>query len=177
MPRSSKHSSKHGSRDTREYSDSEKDFALKDRKVKDGNVAKVSKDSNSGEKRKLDSKDGKEVNGSGNGEYSEEYGSSKRRKERSNVGQEDRDEGSRKSKTSGDSKSRRDWSLGVYGEDEEMKKSSGGKGDGKHKESGRKERKEGGAEKEMIFDDEEQRLHKQVFENTGKVIVLRQSFA
>ncbi|KAI4307120.1 hypothetical protein L6164_030340 [Bauhinia variegata] len=187
MPRSSKHkSSKHSSRDTREYSDSEKDSGLKDRKSKDESVTKVLKDSTSSEKRKLDSKDVKGVLGSGNGEYYDEYSSSKRRKERNNDGvgdrwnggEDDRGEGSRKSRSLGDSKSRRrDESAVVYGESEEAKKSSG-KGEGKHKDSGRKESREGGAEKEKKFkesrtersvDNEEQRMSKQVFENTGKV--------
>ena len=107
MPRSSKHKlSKHSSRDSREYSDSEKDSSLKDRKGKDETVTKVPKDSSSSEKRKFDSKDMKDVYGSGNGEYSDEYGSSKRRKEQSNDeagdrwndDEEDRGEGSKKSK-------------------------------------------------------------------------------
>ncbi|KAI4337960.1 hypothetical protein L6164_016321 [Bauhinia variegata] len=184
MPRSSKHkSSKHSSRDTREYSDSEKDSGLKDRKSKEESVTKVSKDSSLSEKRKLDSKDVKDLHDSGNGDYSDEYGSSKRRKERNNDGvgdrwnggEDDRGEVSRKSRSSGDSKSRkRDESTGVYGEYEEVKKSSG-KAEGKHKDSGRKESREGGAEKEKKFkecrrersvDKEEQRMSKQVFENT-----------
>ncbi|XP_028790822.1 nipped-B-like protein B [Neltuma alba] len=181
MPRSSKHkSSKHSSRDTRDYSDSDKDSCLKDRKGKDESTVKVSKDSSSFEKRKPDSKD---VHGFGNGENSDEYASSKRRKERSNDGvgdrwnggEDERGEGSKKSKTSGDSKSRRrDESVGVYGEGEEVKKSSS-KGEGKHKEQGRKESRESGMEKERKFkevrsersvDNEEQRTSKHAYENT-----------
>ncbi|KAI9098016.1 hypothetical protein K1719_025787 [Acacia pycnantha] len=181
MPRSSKHkSSKHSSRDTRDYSDSDKDSSLKDRKGKDESTAKVLKDSSFFEKRKPDSKD---VHGFGNGENSDEYASSKRRKERSNDGvgdrwnggEDERGEGSKKSKTSGDSKSRRrDESVGVYGEGEEVKKSSS-KGEGKHKEPGRKESRESGMEKERKFkevrsersvDNEEQRMSKHVYENT-----------
>ncbi|KAF7816699.1 nipped-B-like protein B [Senna tora] len=184
MPRSSKHkSSKHSSRDTRDYSDSDKDSSLKDRKSKDESTVKVSKDSSSVEKRKSDSKD---VHGFGNGDNSDEYASSRRRKERSNDGVgdrwnggEDEREGSKRSKTSGDSKSRRrDESVGVYGEGEEIKKSSS-KGDGKHKDSGRKESRESVTEKERKFkesrseksvDNEEQRTSKQVYENTGKIL-------
>ncbi|MED6211385.1 hypothetical protein PIB30_073196 [Stylosanthes scabra] len=187
MPRSSKHkSSKHSSRDAREYSDSERDSGFKDRKSKDdGAAVKPSKDSSSAEKRRLDSRgDGKEVHGSGNGDYSDEYASSsKRRKdggggERWNGGDDDRGEGSRKSKAaSGDSKSRRrDGSVGAYGEGEEGKRSSG-KGEGKHKDSssGRRESREGWSEKERksrgegrsedSVDEEEQRAPKHGFEN------------
>lgn len=181
MPRSSKHkSSKHSSRDTRDYSDSDKDSGLKDRKGKDESSAKVSKDSSSLEKRKPDSKD---TRGFGNGENSDEHASSKRRKERSNDGvgdrwnggEDERGEGSRKSKTSGDSKSRRrDEGVGVYGEGEEVKKSSS-KGEGKHREPGRKESRESGTERERKFkevrsersvDNVEQRISKHVYENT-----------
>ncbi|KAJ7965361.1 zinc finger CCCH domain-containing protein 13-like isoform X1 [Quillaja saponaria] len=185
MPRSSKHkSSKHSSRDTREYSDSEKDSGLKDRKLKEENVAKASKDLSSSEKRKLDLKDVKDLYGSVNGEYVEEYGSSKRRKERVsngvgdrwNAGEDDRVDGLKKADVLGDSKSkRRDESAGVYGEGDDVKKSSV-KGEGKHRDSRRKEGKEGGAEKdrklkegrsERLIDNEEQRVSKHVVENTG----------
>lgn len=177
MPRSSRHkSSKHSSRDAREYSDSEKDSSLKDRKSKEeSGVVRVSKDSGSTEKRKLDLKDGKDsYGGSGNGDYSEDLVSSKRRKERVDYGGSDRwnggeddhrgsGEGSKKSsKASGESKSKkRDESVELYAEGAEVKKStsSSGKGEGKHrdrdrdrdrdKDSIRKEGKEGGgAEKE-----------------------------
>ncbi|CAL5204045.1 unnamed protein product [Lathyrus oleraceus] len=171
MPRSSKHkSSKHSSRD---YSDSEKDSGVKDRKNKEEreSSAKAAKDSSSVEKRRLDSK---EVHG--NGEFSDEYGSSSKRRKESGGG--DRwnggDEGSKKSKAIGDSKSskRRDGSVGGHGEGEEVKRSSG-----KHKDSsstGRKENLEKEKEKDRKFkegrieesvDDQEQRLSKQVPEN------------
>ncbi|XP_027357046.1 zinc finger CCCH domain-containing protein 13 isoform X2 [Abrus precatorius] len=176
MPRSSKHkSSKHSSRDAREHSDSERDSGLKDRKSKEESsaAAKASKDSSSAEKRRLDSKDAH-----GNGEYSDEYASSsKRRKDGGGDRWNGGEEGSKKSKAVGDSKSRRrDGSVGVYGEGEEVKRSSS-KGDGKHRDSssGRKENREGGAEKEKerkfkegrseeSVDDQEQRVSKQVFE-------------
>ncbi|PRQ60417.1 hypothetical protein RchiOBHm_Chr1g0380961 [Rosa chinensis] len=153
MTRSSRHkSSKH--REVREYSDSEKDSSLKDRKESGGGGARVSS-----EKRKLDLKEGKE---SGNGEYAEELGSSKRRKERVvDDGGSDRwnggeyehrggsGEGSKKAvKGSGDSKSRkRDGSVEMYGEGGEGKKSGsgGGKGEGKHRDRDKdSSRKEGG---------------------------------
>ncbi|XP_061345698.1 uncharacterized protein LOC133291451 [Gastrolobium bilobum] len=176
MPRSSKHkSSKHSSRDAREYSDSERDSGLKDRKSKDESAAKASKDSSSVEKRRLDSKD---VHG--NGEYSDEYASSsKRRKEGGGDRWNGGEEGSKNSKALRDSKSRRrDGSVGVYGEGEDVKRSSG-KSDGKHKDSsssGRKESREGGAEKEKerkfkegrseeSVDGQEPRVTKHVFEN------------
>lgn len=188
MPRSSRHkSSKHSSKDARDYSDSEKDSSLKERKVKEDSSARISKDSGSGEKRKLDLKDSKDVYGSGNGEYLEEYTSSKRRKERVddgvsdrwNGGENDRAEGSKKSKASGDLKSKkRD-----EGEAEEPKKSSG-KSEGKHRESSRKESREGAGERERekdrdrkykegkgekLVDNEEHRGSKQATEKTGMI--------
>lgn len=189
MPRSSKHkSSKHSSRDTRDYSDSDKDSSLKDRKggKDESNSLKVSSSFDNKRKPEALSKD---VHGIGNGENSDEYASSsKRRKERGgndgggdrwNGGDDERGEGSKKAKISGDSKSRRrDESMGVYGEGEEVRK-SGGKSEGKHKEVGRKESRESGMEKERkvkegrgerSVDNEEQRVSsKHVYENTGKV--------
>ncbi|BAT78814.1 hypothetical protein VIGAN_02154900 [Vigna angularis var. angularis] len=173
MPRSSKHkSSKHSSRDAREHSDSERDSGAKDRRSKEeSGSAKASKDSGSGEKRRLDSKEAH-----GNGEYSDEYASSSKR--RKDGGGGDRwnggEEGTKKSKAAGDSKSRRrDGSVGVYGEGEEVKRSSG-KGDGKHRDSASGRSREGATEKERIFkeggrseesvDEQEQRVSKQVFE-------------
>jgi hypothetical protein len=78
MPRSSHHkSSKHSSREAREYSDSEKELNLKDQKES--------------EKQKVDStKDAKDLHGSGNGDYSEEHGSLKQRRERVGDGVSDR---------------------------------------------------------------------------------------
>ena len=191
MPRSSRHkSSKHSSREAREYSDSEKELNLKDRKGKEesGGGARVSKES---EKRKVDStKDAKDLHGSGNGDYSEEHGSSKRRRERAgdgvsdrwNGGEDDRTEVSKKlkeSKASGELKSgsssrRREEGVGMYVEGEEGKKSSG-----KHRDSGRKEGKEGVVEREKkskevksersVIDNDEHRETKKTVENTGKV--------
>ncbi|OMP02228.1 hypothetical protein COLO4_11264 [Corchorus olitorius] len=94
MPRSSRHkSSKHSSRDARDYSDSERDSGLKEKekKSKEESSVRVSKESGSGEKRKLDSKEtSKELWSSGNGEYVEEYSSSKRRKDKTDDGVSDR---------------------------------------------------------------------------------------
>lgn len=70
--------------------------------------------------------------------------------------------------------------MGVYGEGEEVKKSSG-KGDGKHRDSASGRIREGAAEKEKerkfkeggrseeSVDEQEQRVSKQVFEINGKV--------
>jgi hypothetical protein len=148
---------------------------VKDRKSnKDESSVKVSKDS-SVEKRRLDSK---EVHG--NGEYSDEYGSSSKRRRESGGGGGDRwnggDEGSKKSKAIGDSKSsrRRDGSVGLHGDGEEAKRSSG-----KHRDSsssGRKENVEKEKEKdrklkegriEESVNDQEQRSSKLVLENNG----------
>ncbi|KAG2709609.1 hypothetical protein I3760_05G247400 [Carya illinoinensis] len=192
MPRSSRHkSSKHSSREAREHSDSEKDSNLKDRKGKEesGGVSRVPKESGSSEKRKVDSlKEAKDFYGTGNGDYSEEHGPSKRRRERAgdgvsdrwNGGEEDRNEVSKRSKeskalgepkSSGSSK-RREEGVGVYGEGAEAKKSSG-----KHRDSGRKESREGGIEREkrikeaktdrLVVENEEQREAKKVVEKTG----------
>ena len=132
MPHSSKHkSSKHSSRDAREHSDSERDSGAKDRRSKEesGGGGGAKKDSSSAEKRRLDSKDAH-----WNGEYSDEYASSSKRHKDGGGGGDQwngREEGLKKSKTAGDSKSRRrDERVGVYGEGEEVKRSSG-KGDGK----------------------------------------------
>ncbi|CAJ1974387.1 unnamed protein product [Sphenostylis stenocarpa] len=175
MPRSSKHkSSKHSSRDAREHSDSERDSGAKDRRSKEESVgAKASKDSGSGDKRRMDSKEAH-----GNGEYSDDYASSSKR--RKDGGGGDRwnggEEGTKKSKAAGDSKSRRrDGSVGVYGEGDEVKRSSG-KGDGKHRDSASGRSREGATEKEKdrkfkeggrseeSVDEPEQRVFKQVFE-------------
>lgn len=145
MPRSSKHkSSKHSSRDARDYSDSERDSGLKDRKSKEESAA--AKAPKEAEKRRVESKEG---------EYSDEYGSSKRRKDggdRWNGGEDDRGEGSKK-----DSKSRRrDGSVGMYKESRE----------------GERKLKDGRSEELVDVDDDEQkpRVPKQVFEhNNGKV--------
>ncbi|XP_031274847.1 uncharacterized protein LOC116133279 [Pistacia vera] len=151
MTRSSRHkSSKRSSRDARDYSDSEKDSSLKDRKGKDeGSSVRVSKDSGgSGEKRKLDSKESKDLFVSGNVDYEEYNSSSKRRKDRAEDsgndrwnggGEDDRTEsGSRKSKVSSETKSKRR-------DDDELQRS---KSEGKHRESSRKESREVERERE-----------------------------
>ncbi|XP_011101049.1 ankyrin repeat domain-containing protein 11-like [Sesamum indicum] len=91
MPRSSRHKShkqsKHSSKD---YSDSDEDvIKMKEKGSKDENSVRVHKDSASGEKRKIasqvrESKDSKDL--SGNGDVLEAYVSSKRRKEKTDVG-------------------------------------------------------------------------------------------
>lgn len=97
MPRSSRHKShkqsKHSSRDVRERSDSEEDVKTKNGR-EEGSV-RVSKDASSGDKRKLASqlRDGKDLSGLGNGDASEEYASSKRRKDRVDVPGSDRWDG------------------------------------------------------------------------------------
>ncbi|KAL5746535.1 hypothetical protein ACOSP7_027681 [Xanthoceras sorbifolium] len=169
MPKSSRHkSSKHSSRDARDYSDSEKDSGLKER-----SGVRVSKELGlgSGEKRKLDSKeskDSKDVLASGNGDHVEEYNnsnsSSKRRRDRGDDsandrwnggggGEDDRTvEGStRKSKVSSESKSKR------RDENEEQRSKS----DGKHRESSRKESREAEKEKEKEKERERERKGKE----------------
>ncbi|GAV66206.1 hypothetical protein CFOL_v3_09716 [Cephalotus follicularis] len=170
MPRSSRHkSSKHSSRDARDYSDSEKDSSLKDRKGKEEITARAAKESGFSEKRKLESKDGKDVVVSGNGEYAEEYSSSKRRKGKIDEGGDDRWNGggevSKKSKASADSKSkRRDDGEGA----EDVRKSSG-KSEWKHRDSSRKEGREGGGgEKEKEREKEREREKEKERERKGK---------
>ncbi|KAG9448278.1 hypothetical protein H6P81_014406 [Aristolochia fimbriata] len=106
MPRSSRHKShkqhKYSSKDARDYSDSDEEEVLKERKAREGPAVssgiRVLKDSDSNEKRKV-----KDLLGPGNGDYSGEYGSSKRRKDRAdstvgsdrwNGGDDERVEGS-----------------------------------------------------------------------------------
>ncbi|VFQ59764.1 unnamed protein product [Cuscuta campestris] len=98
MPRSSKSKShkqsKHSSKEKREYSDSEEDVKMKDRSIKEESSARASKDlghSVSGDKRKFSSqaregREGKDLSNYGNGEVTEEYVSSKRRKEKGDGG-------------------------------------------------------------------------------------------
>ncbi|KAI4325002.1 hypothetical protein MLD38_030438 [Melastoma candidum] len=168
MPRSSRNkSSKHASRDAREYSDSEDDLEVKERKGRkeeeegSGSV-RVSKYSVLSEKRKLDGKEGRRDGydgGSGDGEnYSSS--SSKRRKgresgdgvsDRWNGGgeyAEEKGDGSWKTRGQGDLKSSRRRDDGI----EEMKK-SGGRSEKHGKESSRKE----GKEKERERDGERER--------------------
>ncbi|KAJ4954805.1 hypothetical protein NE237_011588 [Protea cynaroides] len=100
MPRSSRHKShkqhKHSSKDAREYSDSEEDGNLKGRKGREEAAVRVSRDSASGEKRKLASlsQDIKDMFALGNGDLSDEYVSSKRRKDRVDASVTDRWNGS-----------------------------------------------------------------------------------
>ncbi|CAI9771798.1 unnamed protein product [Fraxinus pennsylvanica] len=91
MTRSSRHKShkqsKHSSKD---YSDSEEDVKLKEKSSKDENPARDYRGSTSGEKRKISSqvREGKDSKDMRNGEASEDYVLSKRRKEKANVGKE-----------------------------------------------------------------------------------------
>ncbi|CAN1751157.1 hypothetical protein LINPERHAP1_LOCUS4246 [Linum perenne] len=157
MPRSSRHkSSKHKDAKERDYSDSEKETSLKERKSKEESSSRVLKESASGEKRKLDSKESKDAvvgGGSGNGEHLEGYSSSsKRRKERTedggandrwNGGEDGKGEVSRKSKEKlseskskrRDESSKREENAGNVGESEEVGRRSSGKSEGKHKDS------------------------------------------
>ncbi|XP_019415233.1 PREDICTED: uncharacterized protein LOC109326831 isoform X3 [Lupinus angustifolius] len=166
MPRSSKNkSSKHSSRDAREYSDPERDSGVKDRKIKNKNSATAAKV----EKRRVavDSN-------SKEGQYTDDYGggSSKRRKDsggdRWNGGGDDNRGGDATKK---DSKSSRRREEGG----EEVKRSGG-----KHKDSssrkesreGERKLKDGRSEESLIdvVDDEQhkqQRVNKQVFENNN----------
>ncbi|OMO88383.1 hypothetical protein CCACVL1_08418 [Corchorus capsularis] len=175
MPRSSRHkSSKHSSRDARDYSDSERDSGLKEKekKSKEESSVRVSKESGSGEKRKLDSKEtSKELWSSGNGEYVEEYSSSKRRKDKTDDGVSDRwnggeddGRGEKKSKTSSEAKSKRREEV----EGEDSKKS---KSEGKHRESSRKEEREREkkgkeSKSDRLIESEEHRTVKQSAEKT-----------
>ncbi|XP_039062471.1 zinc finger CCCH domain-containing protein 13-like [Hibiscus syriacus] len=139
MPRSSRHkSSKHSSRDSKDYSDSERESGLKEEK----NTKEKSKPG-SGEKRKLDSKDtSKDVWISGNGDYLEEYSSSKRRREKVDDGASDRwngneddGKGEKKSRTSSESKSKRR-------EDAEGDDTKRSRSEGRYRESSRREERE-----------------------------------
>ncbi|KAK8587252.1 hypothetical protein V6N12_021754 [Hibiscus sabdariffa] len=114
MPRSSRHkSSKHSSRGARDYSDSEKDSGLKEKKkrTKEECSGRFSKEPGSGDKRKLDSKDtSKDPWISENGDYAEEHSSSKRLKDKAEDGVSNRwngVKGEKKSRTSSESKSKR----------------------------------------------------------------------
>ncbi|XAR70170.1 hypothetical protein NMG60_11026944 [Bertholletia excelsa] len=161
MPRSSRHKShkqsKHTSRDAREPSDSEEDEKTRDGSSKDECLVRVPRDAASGEKRKqcLD----KELSVHGNGDASEDYVVSKRRKEKPSVSAssdrrsdwgDEQDGGQRVekemkgeySKAVGDSKSKsgrrhagvseeKDYNVCLVVEKEESK--SRGRGDSKRK--------------------------------------------
>lgn len=170
MPRSSRHkSSKRSSREPREYSDSEKDSGLKERKGReDGRHLKES-----GEKRKLDSTKSVDVAKEllvgplAKVEYIDEYGPSsssvKKRKEKvdddrwtggdnhNNEHELSKSEMMKEVKNSSDSKrsSRRDEIIVSVVDGDEGKR-SGSKVESKHHRSDRKERgeKEVGSERE-----------------------------
>ncbi|XWS61315.1 hypothetical protein CRYUN_Cryun07bG0115700 [Craigia yunnanensis] len=175
MPRSSRHkSSKHSSRDARDYSDSEKDLGLKEKekKTKEESSGRSLKESGGGEKRKLDSKEtSKDLWSSGNVEYVEEYSSSKRRKDKADDGVSDRwnggeddGKGENKSKASSESKSKRREE--VEGDDTRRNKN-----EGKHRESSRKEEREREkkskeGKSDRLIESEEHRTVKQSAEKT-----------
>ncbi|KAE9587240.1 hypothetical protein Lalb_Chr23g0271551 [Lupinus albus] len=162
MTRSSKHkSSKHSSRDAREYSDSERDSGVKYRKSKEESAAAAKV-----EKRRAVDSNSKE------GEYSDDYGggSSKRRKDGSGDRWNGGGDGDRGEATKKDSKSS---SRRREEEGEEVKRTSG-----KHNKdsSGRKESRESerklkdGRSEELLVDGEKQqqpRVNKQGFENNN----------
>ncbi|XP_021843082.2 uncharacterized protein [Spinacia oleracea] len=163
MPRSSRHkSSKHSSREVRDYSDSEKDSGLKEKKGRDDGGSYSSrhlKESTSGEKRKIDSKSvdvTKDLSGVVvNVDYVEEYvassSSSKKRKEKEDddrwTGGDNNEHDLSKSDSKRSSRREENSVAGVVGE--EVKK-SGSKVESKHHRSERKERseKEGGSERD-----------------------------
>ncbi|KAL3331496.1 hypothetical protein AABB24_035030 [Solanum stoloniferum] len=187
MPRSSKHKShkqsKHSPKEGRDYSYSDSDEEMKtkekekekERSSKEDSLARVSKDSihsGSGEKRKHSSqskegKDGKDLSGYGNGDASEEYVSSKRRKEKVEAGSGgadrwngaadsalkgeslkiDADKGSKgkETKSSSDSKSKSSKKEGNIASLVEKEESRSGRVESKRKsekDSGRKEGKD-----------------------------------
>lgn len=162
MPRSSRHkSNKHSSREVRDYSDSEKESGLKEKKGRDdggSNSSRHLKESISGEKRKIDSKsvDSSVKDLSGgivNVDYVDEYvassSSSKKRKEKEDDDRWTGGDNNEHDLSKSDSKrsSRREESLAV-GFDGEEGKRSGSKAESKHHRSERKER----SEKEGVSD-------------------------
>ncbi|KAL8160558.1 hypothetical protein V2J09_002095 [Rumex salicifolius] len=156
MPKSSRHkSSKHSSREGRDYSDSEKDTSLKEKKSKEESVShRVSREYTSGEKRKYESKpvDGKDAGGAGNVDFVEDYVSSSSKKRRDKVdddrwtgGDTDERESMKAEKdlkglSDSKSRSRRGNESSARVADVDEGKKSAGKGDSKHHRSERKER-------------------------------------
>lgn len=169
MPRSSRHkSNKHSSREARDYSDSEKDPGMKEKRGRDDGGGNSSsrhvKESTSGEKRKLESKSvdiTKDSIGAANADYIDGFApsSSKKRKEKVDddrwTGGDNEPEFSKSEikemKSSGDSRrsSRRDENIAT-GFDGDEGKRSGTKVESKAYRSDRKERseKEGASERE-----------------------------
>ncbi|XP_059276339.1 uncharacterized protein LOC132030645 isoform X1 [Lycium ferocissimum] len=175
MPRSSKHKSHKQSKHSPDYSDTDSEVRMKDkeRSSKEDGLARVSKDSihsSSGEKRKH-SKDGKDLTGYGNGDASEEYVSSKRRKEKAEAssgggdrwnGAEslkiDGDKGSKgkEMKSSSDSKSKSSKKEGssVASLVEKEESSKSGRVDSKRKSEKDSARKEGGKDSKEVKEKE-----------------------
>ncbi|CAN4127228.1 unnamed protein product [Withania somnifera] len=193
MPRSSKHKShkqsKYSPKEGRDYSYSDSDEEVKmkekekekERSSKEDSLARVSKDlihSGSGEKRKHSSqskeggKDGKDLSGYGNGDASEEYvSSSKRRKEKAEMGscgadrwngagdsamkgeslKIDADKGSKgkETKSSSDSKSKNSKKEGSIASLVEKEESKSGRVESKRKSEKDSARKEGKDSKEV----------------------------
>ncbi|KAK4365494.1 hypothetical protein RND71_016852 [Anisodus tanguticus] len=182
MPRSSKHKShkqsKHSPKEGRDYSysDSDSEVKMKEKEKDKDSLARVSKDSihsSSGEKRKhsSQSKEGKDLSGYGNGDASEEYVSSKRRKEKveASSGGGDRwngvddsgvkgeslkldgDVGSKgkETKSSGDSKSKNSKKEGSIASLVEKEERESGKVESKRKSEKDSARKEGRESKEV----------------------------
>lgn len=154
MPRSSRHkSSKRSSKDAGDYSYPEKESTLRERKSKEeSGAANVSKESGSGEKRKLDTKELYDyVNG--------DYYSSKRHKEKNEDSGNDRWNGG-------------DDERGVISKISKRRDTakSSGKADGKHRESSRRESKEFDKDKiDKLFDSEDHHGSKIVPGKAGKV--------
>ncbi|XP_059662208.1 uncharacterized protein LOC132308205 [Cornus florida] len=96
MTRSSRHKShkqsKHGSKDEKEYSESAEDVKMNERNGKEEGSVRLSRDSYSGEKRKVSSqsREGKDPSDHGNGDTTEEPVVSKRRKEKADAAATDR---------------------------------------------------------------------------------------
>ncbi|XP_016555770.2 trichohyalin isoform X1 [Capsicum annuum] len=201
MPRSSKHKShkqsKHSPKEGRDYSYSDSDSEVKmkekekekekeeerekerERSSKEDSLARVTKDlihSGSGEKRKHSSqskegKEGKDITGYGNGDASEDYVSSKRRKEKAEAGSGgadrwngaadsamkgeslkiDGDKGSKgkETKSSSDSKSKNSKKEGSLGSLVEKEESKSGRVESKRKSEKDYARKEGKDSKEV----------------------------
>ncbi|KAL3844476.1 hypothetical protein ACJIZ3_001879 [Penstemon smallii] len=129
MPRSSRHKShkqsKHSSKD---YSDSEEDVKMKEKSSKDETLVRVKWDSTSGEKRKISSqvREREDLIVHGNGEVSDKYVSSKRRKEKADVGVD---------RWNGDGEKREDSNRKV---EKEMSKAESLRSDSKPKDSSNK---------------------------------------
>ncbi|CAK9143166.1 unnamed protein product [Ilex paraguariensis] len=158
MPRSSRHKSdkesKHGLKESKYCADSEEDVKMKERNnSKEEDLARVSKDSGrsaSGEKRKL-GREGKDLSGHGNvnGDASEEYAASKRRKEKAADGSgggdrwkgggDEKGEGGAKEKELKGESSRIDLEKGFKSKESKVSGDSKSKSSRRHESGGDKE--------------------------------------